>query len=416
MRSVGNERLKKAAVDAWVRAPRSGQALSKLADGGGLYLVRLPSGSCTWQFRYRYQAGGRNLQRVFTIGPYATVGLAEARAAHAVAKAKLKDGIDPVVAQKVERATRIVSTSNTFGELVDDWLAKEQPTWSEVHYAKSARALERDVTPHLGALPVAEITPAMVAGVIERVQSRGVRETAAKILQHVNSIFRYAQAKGLRHDNPATAVSEVLAKPERVRRLPAITDLAQLGEVLRRAEVAEVSTSVRRAHRLLAYTAQRVANIVEARWQEFDLDGSPPLWTIPRDRMKVSAREFPHKVVLPPQLVAELKRWKSVRRDEEYLFPGSQGRTHVSREAIEKFLREKLDLRNRHCPHGWRSALSTNAHEVGGFDPEVIEFALDHIDDSKVARAYDRGDRLAKRVSLANWWGTQLELAERGIA
>src|SRR2546422_6517145 len=39
---------------------------------------------------------------------------------------------------------------------------------------------------------------------------------------------------------------------------------------------------------------------------------------------------------------------------------------------------------------------------------DVVELALDHVHDNDVVRAYDRGERLQKRIQLMNWWADQL--------
>jgi hypothetical protein len=75
--------------------------------------------------------------------------------------------------------------------------------------------------------------------------------------------------------------------------------------------------------------------------------------------------------------------------------------------------RVTLGLANKHSPHGWRSAFSTLARD-NGFERDVVELALDHVHDSEVVRAYDRGERLAQRIKLMNWWDEQLTKAQRG--
>ena len=284
-----------------------------------------------------------------------------------------------------------------------------------LHQEKAA--LERDVMPTLGKLPVSRISTSMVAGVIDRIQKRGVRDTTQKILQHVRSVFRFAQAKGLRQDNPAEPVIEILEKAPDVVHHPALLTFAELGDVLRRAEVASISPGVRLAHRLIAYTGSRIGNVVVAKWKQFDLESQPASWRIPRSEMKVSGggRVHDHRVILPKQIASELRRWHVMQpEDGVYLFPGHQGRSHLSREALEKALRDTMGLAGRHSPHGWRSALSTRAREDTDFDAELIDLSLDHVHASDVALAYDRGQRLAKRVALMTWWGNALEFAEAG--
>jgi integrase len=313
------------------------------------------------------------------------------------------------------RAESVVDSQQTFATVAADWLTKQKGEWASTHFSRSKRALERDVMPTLGKLPVSRITTSMVAGVIDRIQKRGVRDTTQKILQHVRSIFRYSQAKGLRLDNPAEPVVEILEKAPDVVHHPALLSFAELGKVLRRGEVAGVTPGVRLAHRLIAYTGSRIGNAVTAKWAQFDLEGQPASWRIPRSEMKVSGggRVHDHRVILPKQIATELRRWRLMQpKDAVYLFPGHQGRSHLSREAVEKALRDTMGLAGKHSPHGWRSALSTRAREDTDFDAELIDLSLDHVHASDVALAYDRGQRLAKRVALMTWWGNALESAE----
>jgi integrase len=84
--------------------------------------------------------------------------------------------------------------------------------------------------------------------------------------------------------------------------------------------------------------------------------------------------------VLPEQIANDLRRWRGLRTmDSDFVFPGQQGRVHLSREAVEKALRETMTLAGKHSPHGWRSAFSTLAREETDFDGELIDLALDHV-------------------------------------
>ncbi len=86
----------------------------------------------------------------------------------------------------------------------------------------------------------------------------GVRDTTQKILQHVRSIFRFAQAKGLRTDNPAEPVVEILERAPDVIHHAALLTFPELGDVLRRAEVAAVTHGVWLTHRLIDLSLDHV--------------------------------------------------------------------------------------------------------------------------------------------------------------
>jgi integrase len=399
-------KLSDRAVKAFATAAAPGK---KLADGGGLYLFTPSSGSPNWRIKYRI--GGK--EKVYSIGPYPLVSLAAARVELAEVKALLLENKDPVTERRINRATTAAGSDNTFKAVAQEWLAMKRKEWSEVHYTKSQRALERDIYPALGNLPIASITPAIVATAIETINRRDVLETATRILQHLAGIFRYAQAKGLCRDNPAGPAREILPRKKDGGRMPALLEWTALGDVLRRAEMARLSPSVRMAHRLCAFTAARIGNVVDAEWREFHLDDDQPVWVIPRAKMKVKTRDIDHRVPLSEEITAELRQWKETTGGRGYAFPSPTGGKYISRESLEKVYRVTLKLAGKHSPHGWRSAFSTSARDQG-FARDVVELALDHAHDNQVARAYDRGERFTQRVELFDWWGEQLTKAQRG--
>jgi integrase len=228
----------------------------------------------------------------------------------------------------------------------------------------------------------------------------------------------FAEAKGWVSKNPAVPVVQILDAAPPVQHHPALLTFPELGDVLRRAEISNLSSAVRLAHRLIAFTCVRISNATAARWDQFDLDAAVPTWTIDREEMKVKtseSRTHAHRVVLPAQIRADLDRWREVQpKDAQYVFPGNQGRDHLTREAIEKALRVTLELDGKHSPHGWRAAFSTRAREDTDFAKELIDLTLDHVHASETALAYDRGQRLEKRIELMKWWGDALSQAERG--
>ncbi|MDP1550663.1 MAG: hypothetical protein Q8L97_11000 [Nitrosomonas sp.] len=201
--------------------------------------------------------------------------------------------------RRINHAESSAANDNTFEAIAAEWLKMKQREWSAGHYTKLARAFERDIYPAIGKLPIASITPAIVAKAIEDIHKRDVLETATRILQHLNGIFRYTQAKGLCRDNPALPARKILPRKKDTGRIPALLEFAALGDILRHADMARISPSVRMAHRLCAFTAARIGNIINAEWKEFDLENDQPIWNIPRTKMKVKSRLIDHRIPLP---------------------------------------------------------------------------------------------------------------------
>lgn len=165
---------------------------------------------------------------------------------------------------------------------------------------------------------------------------------------------------------------------------------------------------------LLAFTAQRVDEIVGATWDEVDLHSA--VWAIPRDRMKrKDVERGPHQIPIPPALMTMLREWREADGPNAvFVCPAPRNPSKpITPEALEKYYRNALNLAGRHSPHSWRSAFSTVAREAGK-DGDTVEAQLDHVVGSKVASAYDRSRRLDLRRELMRWYETQLIAARDG--
>ena len=382
---------------------------SKLADGQGLYLLITRAKTASWRIKYRIEGK----EKSYTIGTYPQSSLAQARFELKEVKAALNKGRDPVVARRITMAQAAAHSESTFRAVAEEWFAMKEKEWSLTHHTKSKRAFERDIYKALGELPIESITPSVIAKAIETINKRDVLETATRILQHLNGVFRYAQAKGLCEINSAAPVKEILPRKKTNGRMPALLDWNSLGSLLRAAEAARLSPSVRAAHRLLAFSATRISNVVQAEWKEFDLDADIPIWVIPRAKMKDHTRIGDHRIPLGPQITAELKKWGKLFGRKGYVFPSPTGNQFISRESLEKAYRVTLNMSGKHAPHGWRSAFSTLARD-NGFEQDVVELALDHAHGNEVVRAYYRGERFTQRVGLYKWWGEKLTHAQNG--
>lgn len=400
----GNNKLSVKAIQAWVNDPA--RSPKKLTDGDGLFLKVTPAGTPVWLMKYRRGSG----DTLISFGAFPEVSLSEARRKRDEARAMLRENRDPVIQRRVARAEAAVDASNTFAEVAAGWLEHRKPGWSPSHSKTVEETLERHVLKHIGPLPIVEVNHRLVAQTVKRLGER--IDTAQKVRQIISGVFRFAMAEGkFKGDNPAEAAREVIARRRLKGRRPALLTWPELGDVLRRARAAHLSPSVAQAHRLCAYTAQRLGNVISARWEQFDLDAGT--WTIPRAKMKAQDRHFDHVVFLPSQIVGELRTWARVSSSTGFLFPSVAGRDrHITHESVEKVYRVTLGLKKQHTPHGWRAAFSTLARDAG-HDRDAVEMALDHVHDNDVARAYDRGERRELRLKLAAWWGETLETAEK---
>jgi hypothetical protein len=156
-----------------------------------MYLFTPPAGCPNWRIKYRIEGK----EKTYSISPYPLVSLAAARITLGEVKALLLENKDPVTERRLNRAATAAGSDNTFGAVAHEWLAMKRKEWSAGHHAKSSHAFERDIYPILGKLPIARISPAIVAKAIEDIHKRDVLETASRILQQLNGVFRYASPR-----------------------------------------------------------------------------------------------------------------------------------------------------------------------------------------------------------------------------
>ena len=64
--------------------------------------------------------------------------------------------------------------------------------------------------------------------------------------------------------------------------------------------------------------------------------------------------------------------------------------------------------------HSLRALGSTTINEHG-YDPDVIEASLAHVDKNEVRRAYNRAEYIERRKVLMDWWSEHIEQAKTGL-
>lgn len=72
-----------------------------------------------------------------------------------------------------------------------------------------------------------------------------------------------------------------------------------------------------------------------------------------------------------------------------------------------------MGFAGRLVSHGLRSLASTTLNEQG-FEADLIEAALAHVDDNQVRSAYNRTDYLERRIPMMSWWSGHIDEAAQG--
>ncbi len=285
------ERKSRTPLDAKkVERAGPGERDYKLADTGGLYLFVSTSGHRTWRLKYRF--GGK--ERRLVLGSYPDIGLKRARELRDDAKQALRNGSDPGLERARARHSRKVGHQNTFEQLAREWHASQLPRWKPVHADDVIVSMEQNLFPEIGAYPVDQIDEGLLLHALRQVEARGAIETAHRLRQRAERVFRFAAGAGIKNLNPAVNVRDALKPVPPRRRRPALTDVTQIHKLIRSVDRAAASPVTRLSSRFLAVTAQRPGMVREATWTEIegidwdDPDAPAPLavWRVPADKMK----------------------------------------------------------------------------------------------------------------------------------
>ncbi|HET7561690.1 MAG TPA: integrase arm-type DNA-binding domain-containing protein [Rhodanobacteraceae bacterium] len=375
----------------------------KLADGMGLSLLVEPTGAKLWRYRFRY--GGK--ESMLSFGAWPEVSIADARAQRDDARRQLREGVNPSAARKHARIEREVASGNTFHAVAADWIEANKNQWLESHKQRLQRSLDRDILPTLGDRPIADITAAEVLAVVRKVEKRDALDQAKRVLQRLTSIFALGVSSMRCPANPARELRGALKKAPRVTHRASLS-LDALPDYFQRFDRLKADPVTRAALALLPLTVVRVSELVNAPWSEFDLDAA--LWIIPAERMKM-ARE--HRVPLSRQAVEILRTLRAIA-DNALVFPSPLNpRQPLSINAPLVALRRMGYAAGELTLHGWRSTFSTWAYE-SGYDGNVIEITLAHVDKNAVRGAYNNATYMDKRRQLLQDWAGLLDAKRAG--
>jgi integrase len=375
------------------------------ADGGGLNLrvAEFEKNGVSWvtkSWMFRFKKGGK--ERRMGLGPLHTVSLAEARDEALRCRKLLRDGIDPIEARKVARTRQAVDSakSMTFKECTAAYIKAHKAGWRNAkHELQWSRTLETYAYPMFGDLPVSVVDIGLVMKALEPIWSTKT-ETASRVRGRIESILDWATVRKYREgENPARwkgnldSLLPARAKVRNVRHHAALP-YDQTGAFL--VDLRERECIAARGLEFLILTAARTGEVMDAKWNEFDL--SQNLWTIPGERMK-SDRE--HRVPLSPDAVTVIKEMQGIKISD-YVFPGASPNRPLSNMAFLQLLKRmgRGDL----TAHGFRSTFRDWAAERTAYSSEVAEMALAHSVGSRVEAAYSRGDLFEKRQRIMDGW------------
>ena len=283
-------------------------------------------------FILNYRIGAK--QRRYTIGKYPDEFSADmARAKAQELSQNVRDGLDPfaVKAAEIQAALEEEARGRTMRDLATTYMEKHVRPYRRKKTIHEYQAqIDNHILPRLGRLRVGNVIPRDITDL--HVTLKATPYLANRIVALVSAMFRWAdktdavgwgvtanRAKGVERYHEDERESW-LTQNEIVRLMSALEtypeqSVASLkcSEKQKRYHRQEAERIVA-AIRLLFFTGSRASEVLQAKWEEFDLDRGQ--WTKPSRRTKQHRNET---IPLSEEAIAVVK---SLPREGPLLFPG----------------------------------------------------------------------------------------------
>jgi integrase len=384
--------------------------------GDGLYFTIKKSGAMS--FGIRYQINGKTNYKGMGGYDKAHNNLGIARAKCEAYRVQIRQGIDPKVkeqqALELKQSAKALADqlkSSTFSRYAHQYIKNLEPSWTNVKTsAQWKSSLEQYAFPVIGETPVCDISRTQVLEILQPIWIEKT-ETADRVRRRISAILDAAISDDLRTErNPAVwrgSLHGKLPSVESVKKAKApteerahaslhYTELPIFMEALR-----EQDGMGARALEFCILNANRTTEVLDATWDEFDLEEG--IWSIPARRMKGRER---HNIPLSKQSIALIKQQQSLRMGD-FVFPNRSNGKSLSQAGMSSVLKRMNNIKEWKdihgqliTVHGFRGCFKTWTTEKTDTDWLTGEMALAHKIKDKSSATYQKGQLIDKRRRL----------------
>lgn len=388
-------------------------------DLKGFHVTISANGAKSFAVAYTSPLDGR--RKFVTLGHHPSMSLTDARREARGVREQIRKGIDPADELKkarealkaAHRAKQEAGTVKDVCELyVRDLRMDGKRSADEVE-----RTFNKNVTPQIGDIPVAELTEDQVLDVMAAFGER--RTMHDRCRSYLISAFRLAKRA---RRNPrwrgkvaifdiTLDIAEVVPKAHKGREKPGTRALSpdEICKVWNEFSADDLSVG---AIRLLIATGQRVEEVLHARWEEFDLEAK--LWTIPAGRRK--QRHHLHVDHIVPlndiaiEVLKDLPRFKKC----PWLFPDKTLKSPRPNETLSQATRRWCSDQGveRFTPRDLRRTWKQRAGRDCKIDLETRNRVQGHAFGDIGSRSYDGlddpGAYLPEKAAALLKWGRWL--------
>lgn len=395
----------------------------------GLVLRVMPTGSKSWIFCYSVKEGNKWRERRNGLGPFRqgrndVAGLtvpAARRIAESMKHEVKHEGVDPIEARKQRAIDRANEKAGKVlvKDLFERWAAtdlinrKDQGT-------EARRMISKDVLPFIGELNIRDVRKGHIAEITDRLLQRGVNRMAKVVLSLIRQMFRFAVSRDLLESDPTALLSKKSIGGANVER-DRVLDEDEIKELAKKLPTANMAETASLAIWLVLATCCRIGELLKTRWDHIDLERK--CWRIPAQNSK-NSRE--HTVYLSSFAMSRFVKLKEITGSEEWCFPASRKDGYLCSKTVTKQITDRQRSEKGHKnrskqiealklsrgvwkPHDLRRTGATLMNALGVL-PEVAERCLNHVEENKIKRIYQRYGYEAEMRQAWEKLGERLDL------
>ncbi len=291
--------------------------------GNGLYLRVTKKNVAYWVVRYSING----MRREITLSRFDALSLARANLRAAEIKLDIQEGIDPLIEKEREKSGHLIIVN----DLAEDWFRECD---MRLKNPQIPRQVYRDyIQPSLGKHAIKKVTALDVRNAIKRITAKGATTRANDALMYCKQLFGHGIKLGLIEINPAAAFKNADAGGQEQSRTRALS-LEEIEHTLgvMRSNPDQFARENYLAVLLLITLGVRKSELVEARWQEFDL--TKGIWSLPKERSKTGVAI---SIPLSKQVLAWLDELKVRANFSEYVLPNRRASKrfgHISPDTL----------------------------------------------------------------------------------
>ena len=369
-----------------------------LSDGDGLYLRVKPNGTKSWLFQFSapYSKKRTNM----SLGTFPAITLKSARDKRDSYKTLLAEDIDPREHRRQVERQKYHEIKNTLEAVTNKWLPLKRTQVSADYALDIERSLKNHIYPRLGNFPISKITAPETIDCLKPLEKAGKLETIKRLCQNLNQIMDFAVNTGLIESNRLSGIKAAFQSPR--RKHFASIHPGELPDLVKNILSANIRTTTRSLILWQLHTMTRPAEAAGTTWEEIDF--KEKLWRIPAERMK---RSREHLVPLTKESLEILKTMQPISGNRTHVFPSERSPRQAANSQNANMALKRMGYKGKLVSHGLRSLASTTLNEEG-FDAEIIEMALAHVDKNQVRAAYNGAEHLDRRREMMDWWSDMI--------